>query len=185
VNIELNNMNWNINQINTETLIDEFILLFIAMNDVVLTEEKDAISSKWTTSGEYTTTSAYDIQFLGTFPMFNNATTIWKAKTRAKCRFFAWLAVWKKAPTTDNLMKKNWSCDPSCALCYCIPGMNDHMLMECNFSEGIWDKIAQDCHLHPALIPFQKGDIKNWVATISRAGSKQEQCENIRVVFFF
>jgi hypothetical protein len=132
VNRELNNMNWirNINQINTETPIDEFIILFIALNDVVLTEEKDAISWKWTTSGEYTIASTYDIQFLGTFPMFNNATTIWKAKIEAKCRFFTWIAVWKKVPISDNLMKKNWLCDPTCALCYCIPKTNDHLLMK-------------------------------------------------------
>jgi hypothetical protein len=39
-------MSWirNLSQINTQTLIDEFILLYIALSKVALTGEKDAIS---------------------------------------------------------------------------------------------------------------------------------------------
>jgi hypothetical protein len=78
----------NIKQINSETLMDEFILIFIAMNDVVLSEEKDAIAWKWFTSGEYSAKSAYNIHFTGAFLLLR-ASTIWSAKTEAKCRFFA------------------------------------------------------------------------------------------------
>jgi hypothetical protein len=49
----------------TETLMDEFILLFSALNEVTLTEDRDTIVWKWTKTGEDTTSSAYDIQFLG------------------------------------------------------------------------------------------------------------------------
>jgi hypothetical protein len=83
---EFNNMNWlkNLVQINTKTLLDEFILLFIALNDVVLNEEKYSIAWRWTRTGEYSTAYAYKIQFLGSFPMFK-VSSIWKAKTEAKC----------------------------------------------------------------------------------------------------
>jgi hypothetical protein len=42
---ELHNMSWirNLKQINSETLFDEFILLFTALSDIVLNEEKDVI----------------------------------------------------------------------------------------------------------------------------------------------
>jgi hypothetical protein len=49
----------------TETLMDEFILLFSALNEVTLTEDRDTIVWKWTKTGEDTTSSAYDIHFLG------------------------------------------------------------------------------------------------------------------------
>jgi hypothetical protein len=67
----------------------------------------DTISWKWTRSGDYAAASqAYDAQFLGAFPAFR-ASTIWKAFTEPMCCFFAWLALQGKAPTADNLMKKN------------------------------------------------------------------------------
>jgi hypothetical protein len=65
-------------------------------------------------------------------------------------------------------MKKNWPCDPMCPLCLCIQETNDHLLTECNFSEAVWDRVALDCHLHPALVPFQKGDITSGMSAISR-----------------
>jgi hypothetical protein len=70
---ELHNMSWvrNLSQINTQTLIDEFILLCTALSEITPTGEKDVISWKWTAFGEYTAASAYDIQFQGAFPMFN------------------------------------------------------------------------------------------------------------------
>jgi hypothetical protein len=46
-----------------------------------------------------------------------------------------------KAPPTDNLAK-NGSCDPNSVLCFCEPETNEHLLMECNFIEVVWDKVA-------------------------------------------
>lgn len=71
-----------------------------------LTEQEDAISWKWTTTREYTAASAYEAQFLGSYPRFR-ASAIWQAHTEPKCRFFAWLALLGKASTADNLLKKN------------------------------------------------------------------------------
>jgi hypothetical protein len=51
--------------------------------------------------------SAYEAQLLGSYAAFNDA-TIWQAKTEPKCHFFTWLATLGKAPTADNLLKKNW-----------------------------------------------------------------------------
>jgi hypothetical protein len=90
VHTELRNLNWikNLKKVNTQTLLDEFILLFTTLNDIQLIDEKDAIFSKWTTSEECSVASAYEAQFLGAFPSFR-ASTIWQSKTEPKCRFFA------------------------------------------------------------------------------------------------
>jgi hypothetical protein len=45
--------------------------LFTTLSDIALDEEKDSILWRWIASGKYTTASAYDIQFLGAYPMFN------------------------------------------------------------------------------------------------------------------
>jgi hypothetical protein len=107
---ELQNFSWikNLNVVNSEELLDEFILLFKTLGDISLNDQKDSILWKWTTLGNYFAASAYDIQFLGAYPKFS-AHTIWKAKTEPKCQFFALLVMWKKVPTADNLMKKSWS----------------------------------------------------------------------------
>jgi hypothetical protein len=65
----------------------------------------------------------------GAFPLFR-ASTIWQARAEPMCHFFAWLALQAKAPTEDNVARKNWLCSPQCSLCYCINEANDHILME-------------------------------------------------------
>jgi len=60
------------------------------------TNADDEITWRWTPNGEYTTKSAYRIQFIGRTKtsLFH---PIWKAKTEPKCRFFAWLLLQKKS----------------------------------------------------------------------------------------
>jgi hypothetical protein len=108
-------------------------------------------------SGEYTAASAYDIQFLGAYLEFR-ASSIWRALSTPKYRFFAWLAQLRKAPTANNLALKGWPCNPSCALCYYETEMIDHVLTECNFAKAVWDRVAQEFQVHVVLIPFQKGE---------------------------
>jgi hypothetical protein len=72
---------------------------------------------------------------------------------------FVWLATRKKVPTVDNLLK-NWPCEPTCPLCFCMQETTDHLLTDCNFSQAIWDRVAADCQTHLAVTPFQKGDIR-------------------------
>jgi hypothetical protein len=57
----LYNLKWikNVRQLNTEELLDEFILLFTTSGDIHLTQEADTIFWKWTASGQYTASSAY------------------------------------------------------------------------------------------------------------------------------
>jgi hypothetical protein len=76
VHKELQQFNWikNIRSIHSEELLDEFVLLFTVLNDVQLTEEKDVISWRWTTSGNYSTATVYEAQFLGAYPMFRAST---------------------------------------------------------------------------------------------------------------
>jgi hypothetical protein len=50
--------------------------------------------------------------------------------------------------------------------------------------EAIWHKVVQAFRLHPALAPFQKGGIADWLRAITRTGSKEEQRQNADIVFF-
>jgi hypothetical protein len=79
-------------------------------------DREDTITWRWTTDGEYTTKSAYCIQFEGTFSKLK-LTPIWKAKAKPKCRFFVWTLLHKKILVANNLMKRHWPNDPICKLC--------------------------------------------------------------------
>jgi hypothetical protein len=37
-----------------------------------------------------------------------------------------------------------------------MPETNNHILIECNFSEAVWVKIADRYQFHPSLKPFKK-----------------------------
>jgi hypothetical protein len=66
VHKELQNFNWirNLKQLNSKTLLEEFILLFPTISEIHLSEHKDTIYWRWTGSGEYSAASAYEVQFL-------------------------------------------------------------------------------------------------------------------------
>jgi hypothetical protein len=86
----------NLTGINSQALIQEYILLYLALSTVQLTDHSDEIKWNWTMSGKYIVSSTYECQFqgsIGTFP----ATHIWKAMAEPKCNFFAWLAMHAKS----------------------------------------------------------------------------------------
>lgn len=80
VHKELQNFAWikNLRSLASETLMEEFVLLYTALCSIHLTNEKDTIRWRWTSNGEYTAQPAYDVQFIGAVPQFK-ADIIWKA----------------------------------------------------------------------------------------------------------
>jgi hypothetical protein len=90
---ELQNYNWirNIQFIEIATLIQEFVMLYVSLGSVTLTDQRDEICWKWAASDQCIVASTYEYQFLGAMSPFP-AANIWKAKAEPKCRFFAWLA---------------------------------------------------------------------------------------------
>jgi hypothetical protein len=66
--------------------------------------------------GEYTTSSAYRIQFKGHFKKLS-ISPIWRAKAEPKCKIFAWILLHRKILTTDNLEIRGWPHDLLCKLC--------------------------------------------------------------------
>jgi hypothetical protein len=67
---------------------------------------EDEIMWKWTTNGDYSTSSAYRIQLARRSKRFNIA-PIWKDKSEPKCKIFAWILLQKKISTANNLAKRN------------------------------------------------------------------------------
>jgi hypothetical protein len=183
---ELKNNSWirNLKQVGTETLLEEFVSLFVALREVQLSDSKDFITWRWTANKVYSTKSAYETQFLGAFRQFK-ASTIWHAKAEPRCKFFAWLAIQGKAPTADNLTKKNWPCNTTCSLCFCLPETVSHLLSGCNFAEAVWLKVMDMLSLQPPFSIFCPEGTREWFDRITSIGTKQQQKRNVGVVFLF
>ena len=111
----------------------KFVVLWDLVESVELTPEDDKIIWKWTSHGDYTAKSAYEIQFRGSFCSFR-PTAIWRAHAEGKHRFFAWLLVQEKLLTADKLMARNWSCNPTCSLCSAQPECAQHLCLHCPFA---------------------------------------------------
>jgi hypothetical protein len=123
--------------------IREYVTLWEEVGQIQLQESvEDNIHLRWTADGEYTTKSAYCIQFQGTFSKLK-LTPILKAKAEPKCRFFAWTLLHKKILTANNLIKRNWPNDPICKLCGIDLETPTHLCKDCNFARQVWSIIKQ------------------------------------------
>jgi hypothetical protein len=101
----------------------------------------DEITWRWTANGEYTTKSAYRIQFQGHLKSIN-IRPIWKAKTEPKCKIFAWILLHRKILTSNNLEK--WGCpnDPLRRLRYTASETPTHLCKDCPYTRQVWSQLV-------------------------------------------
>jgi hypothetical protein len=104
VSTELSINNWirSLAAISNHSELEEFILLFMALSPVTLSDQHDQIFWVWTKDGKYSVASAYDCQFMGSYGKLP-APYVWKALTEPKSRFFTWLVLHDKVLTADNM----------------------------------------------------------------------------------
>jgi hypothetical protein len=123
--------------------IQEYVELWEQISSTQLIENReDTIRWKWTNDGEYTTQSAYCVQFEGSYSKLK-LSPIWRAKAEPKCRFFAWTLLHKKILTANNLIKRNWPSDPFCKLCGIEPETPNHLCLNCDFAREVWSDLKR------------------------------------------
>ncbi|PNT62408.1 hypothetical protein BRADI_4g02793v3 [Brachypodium distachyon] len=139
---ELQGNNWirSLQHIATPQELSDFVDLWGLIVGVSLTDATDTISWRWSSSGSYSATSAYKVQFVGSFPPFATA-KIWKAHAEPKVRFFAWTVLHGKILTADNLAIRGWPHSPFCSLCQTHLETIAHLCHECSFTAEEWDLI--------------------------------------------
>jgi hypothetical protein len=81
VHVEMKNSNWirNLQDIDTPNQMEEFTMLFMAL-ELVCLNDQDSTRWRWTANGAYSVASTYDCQFLRVMINFL-ATNIWRTKT--------------------------------------------------------------------------------------------------------
>jgi hypothetical protein len=69
---ELRNSSWikNLQVIQDPDLLDEYVQLYMALSTIQLIENKDQITWKWTSNGQFLVKSAYECQFYGALSPF-------------------------------------------------------------------------------------------------------------------
>jgi hypothetical protein len=170
--------------IDSPALLEEFTLLFMAISSVMLTNQKDQISWKWARDGCYSVASIYECQFFGAMIQFL-AGSIWKATTEPKCRFFDWLVMHDRILTADNMIKRHWTCDHLCSLYLCMHETSKHLLTQCNYTEAVWNLLAAILQLPNYTTLNRVRGPKNWMAVMSRTGSKQVKRNNLGELLTF
>jgi hypothetical protein len=84
----------------------QYLDLWDILNSVELDEDiPDKHICRFSSSGQYTTKSAYDTLFQGAIP-FEPFERIWKSWAPPKCRFFMWLAAHNRCWTADRLARR-------------------------------------------------------------------------------
>ena len=172
---QMENMKWTrgLWRMTSEEEMIEFVVLWDLVESVELTPEDDKIVWKWTSHGDYTAKSAYEIQFRGSFCSFR-PTAIWRAHAEGKHRFFAWLLVQEKLLTADKLMARNWSCNPTCSLCSAQPECAQHLCLHCPFAMQVWELVREWTNAK-INVPVQDASIQDWWCDTLACHSVKEQ----------
>lgn len=104
-----------------------------------LNEEVDLPVWKWEKSG------SFSVKFMYSHLCHNEVGVyfkdIWKARIPLKIKIWMWLIYHNAILTKDNLIKRNWSVDQSCAFCNeseTIP----HIFFDCTMAKYIWSLVA-------------------------------------------
>ena len=90
--------------------------------------ENDVIFWKLNNNGKFSTKSVYDL--LTNDDSGLSFKSIWKARIPHRVTVFLWLLENGVVLNKDNLLKRNWTGDPSCYCCFsneCI----DHLFFPC------------------------------------------------------
>ena len=120
----------------------QFTKLWAMTQDVALDQTTmDSISWHSTSSGEYSASSAYLLQFVGSTHTLMDS-LVWRAWAPPKYKFFAWLIIQDRVWTAARLQRRGWPNCVVCPLCRQEQETGIHLLFHCRFSIRIWNVIS-------------------------------------------
>jgi hypothetical protein len=79
------------------------------LRGVQLTDTPAKIKWWLAQSGQYSTSSAYAVQFFGAFHDYNWS-SMWKTRIENKCKVWAWLILQNRLKTVDRIIKEWRKC---------------------------------------------------------------------------
>lgn len=138
----------------------EYVELWRLLHSIVLSDEPDKLSWKWTIDGTYTARSAYHALFHGAITA-SHWQLIWKTWAPSYTKIFLWLVSLNRCWTADRRARHGLPHDPICKLCDQENETPHHLLVGCAFSRIIWHDILAWCRT-PALPPDGTTGLFDW-----------------------
>lgn len=134
--------NWDWNSI--ERLLLHNILLHLAAFKInVNTDEKDIIIWNKSSSGKFTTKSAFAmLSPASDTSVASNLRLIWKLKIPHYFQYFTWLACQGKLLTNEERQQRHLIDYTNCGSCSLGPESIIHVLRYCSHSSGIWQSLG-------------------------------------------
>jgi hypothetical protein len=135
----------------TVQVLIEFLKVWELVEGIVLHPDvPDHFSWKFSSSGQYSSKSAYNTMFTGSikFPAWRR---IWKTWAPANCKFFIWLAINNRCWTSDRLAKRGLPHQAACPLCDQDVETINHILVSCVFAREVWSLVLN--RIIPAVRP--------------------------------
>jgi hypothetical protein len=119
----------------------QFVKLWGLIENIQLRDGvEDDIVWRLKANGEYSSKSAYEIQFIGAIASNMNK-LVWKAWAPPKVKFFAWLLLQNRIWTADRLQARGWQNCDRCTLCNQTLETAEHLFINCRYTARIWDTI--------------------------------------------
>jgi hypothetical protein len=150
----------------------QFVQLWANIQAVHLWEDvKDDITWKLIDNGQYSTASAYKLQFFGLVESnFNKI--IWKVWATPKAKHHAWLALQHRLWTADRLRRRNWDNCGVCQLCKQTEETHDHLFVHCRFTTRIWENLKEWFGLQGFYPRLWAGlSIREWWSSMAEGSS--------------
>jgi hypothetical protein len=152
--------------------LSQFVQLWALIQNVHLTENvEDDIVWKLTANGQYSTASAYKLQFFGLIES-SMYKVVWKAWATPKAKHHAWLALQNRLWTADRLRKRDWENCGLCPLCKQTEETNNHLFVHCRYTTRIWE-LLKDWLGIQGIHPRQWGGlgIQEWWSSMVEGSS--------------
>jgi hypothetical protein len=113
----------------TASVIIQYLDVHQRVEVVVLDlQMEDRLGWRWTSSGIYSSSSAYEALFYGQSSVLG-VKELWKSKAPGKCHFFLWLVLHGRSWTSDRLFRYGLWDDTLCAFCAQDSETLDHLLL--------------------------------------------------------
>ena len=179
-----------VSQINTQDgltveHISQFVNLWRALHDVQLDPATpDRITWKFTKSGKYSSSSAYNMQFLGhTNSMMPSL--VWKPWAPPKCKIFSWLILQNRVWTADRLERRGWQNCGQCKLCNHAQETAAHLFFKCRYTKRIWSSLRDWIGLHdldPSTWDFLQSVKEWWNNVIHKKGANRKALASLAML---
>jgi hypothetical protein len=113
---------------------DNWEQILLDTSNVILDGRADMVSWKFGNKGLFSVKLVYNALAVNESGKYHKM--IWKSKNPEKLKIFLWMAVNNAILTKDNMIKRNWSGDPSCYFCS-QPETVNHLLFQCSTAKVV------------------------------------------------